>query len=1009
MSQDPLKTPYQQFIHRSKYARWLPEKGRRETWEETVWRYVDYWWNRGVITPSERLALFTAIYNLEVMPSMRALMTAGAALDRDVTAGYNCSFIAVGGSGKDITIEHPDLDQPYILHVGSPIDFDEILYVLMCGTGVGYSVERQYINRLPVVGDSLNRSIYAPTEENFPGVPADELSVFLSAENRIVVADSKCGWASALRILLVELYNGNFDVTWDVSQVRPAGARLKTFGGRASGPEPLLRLFDYCVQLFRAAEGRRLNSIECHGLVCKIADIVVVGGVRRSALLSLSNLSDNRMRHAKTGSWWIENPHFSLANNSVAFTEKPTAGAFMAEWLSLYDSKSGERGIFNRQAATKLQPARRAALGYNEWGTNPCSEIVLRSRQKCNLSEVVVRPSDTQETLFYKIEIAAILGTLQATLTDFRYLSPKWKENCEEERLLGVSLTGIMDHPLLSTVSEESGRLLRGLRDHAVTINQLWADALEINPATAVTCVKPSGTVSQLVDAASGIHPRYAPHYIRTVRADKKDPLAQLMRDQGVPCEDDVMRPDSTWVFSFPVEAPAGSVFRDDRSALEQLELWKHYQLNFCEHKPSCFSAKTRFITDQGLVSFEEVLAGRETAEVKVLNKVGEFVPATVNRFGRQEIWEITLTSGKKSFTLETTADHLWPVTYHHQRWAGWDEKLYQTKSLPIGKQFVSVYQKTDYNSFALEGFLHGVVFGDGTEYNKHRANSHCRVDLCGDKGPDLVPFFEKFGLSATTNKAGNMQSVYRLPNHWKTLPDILEESSEYLRGFIMGWFATDGYVDRKGAAFSISSSRREYLEWLQAAAPKAGIGVSVNLQQGVSGATAYANVRNPEIDRTFYWVCFLKESLSKDFFVRAKHKDRFTVTEQSSKRWKISQVRNTGRLEEVFCVTEPVGHHFVLEGNILTHNCTVYVKEHEWPAVGAWVYDNFDIVSGISFLPHSDHSYQQAPYQEVDELTYKTALAVFPEIDWDQLREEDDQTTGSQEYACVGGACELT
>jgi ribonucleoside-diphosphate reductase alpha chain len=544
-----LPTQYQEYIALSRYARWLPEEGRRETWEETCWRYVNYWKDKGHITDEEGELLFSAISNTEVMPSMRALMTAGEALDRDNVAGFNCSFLAIDRQRA----------------------FDELMYVLMCGTGVGFSVERQFISKLPSVAEEMHES-----------------------DTTIVVSDSKIGWATAFRELISLLYNGKIP-KWDVSKVRKAGAPLKTFGGRASGPEPLDDLFKYSCNLFRNAVGRRLSSIEVHGLVCKIAEIVVVGGVRRSALISLSNLSDDRMRHAKSGQWWSNHPEFALANNSVSYTEKPDGETFMREWLALVESKSGERGIFNREASQRQAEANGRRDGAYAFGTNPCSEIILRDRQFCNLSEVVVRSTDTFEDLKKKVEIAAILGTLQATLTDFRYLSKKWKDNTEEEALLGVSLTGIMDHPILSgtkglidqqhTASLE--QVLQELKEVAIETNKEWADRLGINQSAAITCVKPSGTVSQLVDSASGIHPRYSDYYIRTVRADKKDPLARMMKDAGFPVEDDVMKPDSTYVFSFPMKAPEGSVFRNDRTAIEQLEQWLTYQRHWCEHKPS--------------------------------------------------------------------------------------------------------------------------------------------------------------------------------------------------------------------------------------------------------------------------------------------------------------------------------------------------------------------------------------------------------------------------------------
>jgi ribonucleoside-diphosphate reductase alpha chain len=538
-----LPTLYQDFIHLSRYSRWLEEEGRRETWEETVNRYFNFFDEhlKGMkvkITKEEREELRQAVLNLEIMPSMRSLMTAGEALIRDNTAGYNCSYVAVNRVRA----------------------FDEILYILMCGTGVGFSVEKQFVEKLPTIAEEFTQS-----------------------DTTIIVQDSKAGWAKAYKELVSLLIGGQVP-QWDVSKVRPAGARLKTFGGRASGPKPLEDLFQFTCDTFKRAAGRKLTSIECHDIVCKIAEIVVVGGVRRSALISLSNLSDDRMRNAKTGAWWEANPQRALANNSAVYTERPEIGVFMEEWLSLYNSKSGERGIFNRDATKKTV----ARLGDRrdpnfEFGTNPCSEIILRDRQFCNLTEVVVRAEDTPESLKRKTRLAAILGTWQASLTNFPYLSSEWKKNCEEEALLGVSLTGILDNKMMQNPSSD---LLNALKQEAVSTNKEWAKRLGINPAASITCVKPSGTVSQLVDAASGIHARHAKYYIRTVRADQKDPICKLMVDLGFPHEPCVMKPEHTMVFSFPMKAE-GSITRNDMTAIEQLELWLVYQRNWCEHKPS--------------------------------------------------------------------------------------------------------------------------------------------------------------------------------------------------------------------------------------------------------------------------------------------------------------------------------------------------------------------------------------------------------------------------------------
>ena len=543
-----LPSLYQQFIHLSRYSRWLPEEQRRENWGETVDRYFNFFKEHLMeqhsfsVPPSIMQELHEAVMDLSVMPSMRCLMTAGEALKKENIAGYNCSYVAVNRLGA----------------------FDEILYVLMNGTGVGFSVERQNVNKLPVVAEA-----------------------FYSSDTVITVKDSKLGWAKAYKELIGLLYIGQIP-EWNTSLVRPAGSPLKTFGGRASGAAPLENLFNFTVHVIKNAAGRKLNSVECHDIVCKIAEVVVVGGVRRSALISLSNLSDDRMRHAKSGEWWKANKQRSLANNSAVYTEKPDIGIFMDEWKSLYESKSGERGIFNRQSANNMAEASgRRVIDNYEFGTNPCSEIILRDREFCNLSEVVIRPHDTKKILLKKVRLATIIGTIQSSLTNFRYVSSEWRKNCEEERLLGVSLTGIMDNDLTNGNNSGLDLLLQELKEEAVKTNLEFAKDIGIPQSVAITCVKPSGTVSQLVDAASGIHARHNPYYIRTVRGDKKDPLTKLMVDQGIPAEDDVMNPDNTTVFSFPMEAPSNAVFRTDKTAIEQLELWLMYQKNWCEHKPS--------------------------------------------------------------------------------------------------------------------------------------------------------------------------------------------------------------------------------------------------------------------------------------------------------------------------------------------------------------------------------------------------------------------------------------
>ena len=552
MNKNLLPTDYQTFIATSRYARWLPEEKRRETWTETVDRYID-----NVVKPTiksddpitlELIEEITeAILNLSVMPSMRSLMTAGPAADRDNTCMYNCSYLAVD----------------------DPKSFDEAMFILLCGTGVGFSVERKFIDNLP------------------------EVPKLFDSDTIVVVKDSKEGWAKAFRQILALLWAGEIP-KWNVDKVRPAGSRLKTFGGRASGPAPLVDLFNFSVKTFKEAQGRKLSTLECHDLMCKVGEIVVVGGVRRSAMISLSNLQDDRMRYAKSGEWWDDEAagikrygYRRLANNSVAYTEKPDSMSFMREWMSLIESNSGERGIFNREACKKQVAKNDRRDPEYDFGTNPCSEIILRSMQFCNLTEVVVRATDTVETLKRKVELATILGTIQSTYTKFPYLRKNWQKNTEEERLLGVSLTGIMDNPLLTHKNVGLENTLEHLKEEAVRTNIFWAQKLGIPYSAAITCVKPSGTVSQLVDSSSGIHARHSPYYIRTVRGDNKDPLTQFLIDQGVPSEPDNQKPKETTVFSFPTMSPVGAICTKDLTAIDQLNMWLMYQRHWCEHKPS--------------------------------------------------------------------------------------------------------------------------------------------------------------------------------------------------------------------------------------------------------------------------------------------------------------------------------------------------------------------------------------------------------------------------------------
>ena len=548
MTLNETMTPYQTYIAKSRYARYLDDKGRREHWNETVDRYFDFMEkhlkenNNYTMPPELRQKLAQSVQNLDVVPSMRAIMTAGEALERQNIAGYNCSYLPI----DDVKA------------------FDEAMYILLCGTGVGFSVEQKYVNKLPEIPERLFES-----------------------NTVVAVKDSKEGWAKALRQVLALLYAGEIP-KWDVSAVRPAGARLKTFGGRASGPEPLVELFKYVVARFKTAAGRKLTSLEAHDILCKIGEVVVVGGVRRSAMISLSDLSDDRMAHAKAGNWWDGNGQRALANNSAVYENRPDVGQFMREWSSIYESHSGERGIFNRYAS-ELQAAKNGRRKLNqEWGTNPCSEIILRPYQFCNLSSVIVRSDDTVDRLRDKVAMATILGTFQSTMTHFPYLRKIWQTNTEEERLLGVSMTGILDNPLLNNPdSQELPKLLEELRDVAVATNAEFAANLSIPTSVAITCIKPEGTVSQLTGTASGIHPQHSQYFIRRVRSDNKDPLTDFLKSQGFPSETCVMKPESTTVFSFPMKVAEGALFREDLTAIEHLRLWLLYQRHWCEHKPS--------------------------------------------------------------------------------------------------------------------------------------------------------------------------------------------------------------------------------------------------------------------------------------------------------------------------------------------------------------------------------------------------------------------------------------
>jgi hypothetical protein len=1225
--------------------------------------------------------------------------------------------------------------------------FAECLYVLMCGTGYGFSVEQKYIDQLPEV-PQFNE---------------------IGSEGEYVIEDSKEGWANSVKCLLRALYRGR-DLEMNYSQLRPKGAKLKTMGGRSSGPAPLVSLHSFVRQVFQGAQGRKLTTLECHDILNQIAEIVVVGGVRRSSQISLSDLNDDEMAKAKSG---IYPRRRSMANNSAVYTEKPTAVEFLKEWSLLASSGTGERGIFNLAGARAQAPRRRnsemiagtnpckplnsliltengyitfkqalelkelriidrfgnslkatkpfqtdsnreivrielsngsylystpnhkhmthegdwkrvdeleigewlaygapalypdAATaptsekrydkglmmgwihgdgwfskrkdspGYNvgmcfgvneldvaerferllgvktkpheqkpdtcryftshrtalaealldegmgldksnlewlygkdrdfklgflqalftadgsvrkqnnvelystrrtalevvsnilkefgiyntisvhnyartymakddkirnnsttwkinvyagqfkrigfiskrknalledqtersiyryadyvsvrsierEWDyqdvyditvdssehsfidtgvvTHNCGEIMLRDKGFCNLTEVIVRPEDDLDDLLEKVETATWLGAIQSTFTYFPYLSKEWTENAEEERLLGVSITGQMDNPRVLTPDA-----LGAMKSRALKVARKASKILGINVAASVTCTKPSGSVSQLVNSASGVHARYSPFYIRRYRINGTDPLLALLLDQGMKAtpengerrkdwnaaqkaydEGDGLYADKcrifkvgekwskekvlTWVVSFPVKSPDGAITRQDLSAIKQLEHYKKIQSNWCEHNASCFTGDTRFVSEEGLRRFDEFENGEA---VSVLNGAGKFVPAKVLRLGNQEIYELTLQKGPLKMTIQTTKDHKWPITYKHQRHFGYKQKIYTTDQLPIGKQLNLVVPKEQVDGDE-EGILHGITFGDGTFHKKgHYRDRNCLIALCDDSRV-LKSLYKKKGYTLTERDDINQTRIYGLPGHWKQLP-AQDSSREYVKGFIAGWFAADGHVSKDGKVVTLASVHKEYLEWLQEMAPVAGLAVSTKIQKHKFTKDSYSA-------RDYYYVIsFLKDGLTKDFFVHEKKRSRYKQT-QPSKRWTIKEVRATNRIEPVYCIEEPVDHMFVLEGNILTHNCTVYVKDEEWFEVGNWVYQNWDIVNGLSFLPYDGGKYEQAPFEEITKEKYNELVDAMPKIDYTQLSkfELEDQTEGSKELACAGGVCEI-
>lgn len=939
---DQLPTPYQQYIHLSRYSRYKDDLERRETWPETVERLIQFWRNELQVDEDTLTDIRDAIIHLDVMPSMRSLMTAGPALERDHVAGYNCAYLP---------IEHPRC-------------FDELMYVLLCGTGVGFSVERQYVNKLPEVAEEFHET-----------------------DSTIVVADSKIGWASSFRELISLLYGGKVP-KWDVSRIRPAGARLKTFGGRASGPEPLVDLFQFTIRVFKGAAGRKLTSLECHDIVCKVAEVVVVGGVRRSALISLSNLSDDRMRNAKSGQWWIDNPQRALANNSYTATEKPDFTVFLEEWSSLYESKSGERGVFSRSASQRKAAENGRRDSEASFGTNPCSEIILRPYEFCNLSEVIVRPDDTLADLKRKVKIATILGTMQSTLSDFRYLRKKWKNNCEEERLLGVSLTGICDHPELSdslsggfdilsnsphTVMLEDA--LQELRDVAIETNKEWADRLGINQSTAITCVKPSGTVSQLVNSSSGIHPRFSPYYIRRVRNDKKDPLSQFMIDRGFPYEEDKHNAQA-YVFSFPMKAPEGSVI--NMEAKEQLELWDVYNKNWC------VSGDTKVLTDQGQRNIEDIVG----CNVQVWNgkEFSEVVPFET---GVQNIFRVSFDDGSY---IDMTNNHKL-LTSEGKKELGEcsiGESIYNQNDLPIvvGNW---IDPKTDAYS---QGFYSGDGYSLGNWTLVYPPKYSCITRLVG-----RVRIEETSGRGRywKHKEAGVVDKDY-VPT---------KTTHEYKLNWLAGLIDSDG--NKNGKGFQISSVDRRFL--LNIKIMLTTLGVKCRIQEKPASQFGirpcfYLNVSGKYTNKLLSMG--LKTERVELIGSKRNTKDR---------NLSIVSIEPLGK-DITYCFTENKLGQGVFNG-ILTGQCehkpsmTCYYTDDEFLEIGNWLWNHFDEVSGVSFLPKVDHVYEQAPYEEITEEKFMELLSEMPdEVDWTELGDYEhgeDNTKGSQELACsASGGCEI-
>lgn len=952
-------TPLQRFQQLDKYSRWNYDAGHRETWVQTVDRTVDFLHELadGRITDPEFFHdIKKNILTMQAMPSMRLLATAGPAARRNNISLYSCSYMPV----SDIQV------------------FVEALLISMSGCGVGYSVESKYVCNLPRVQTQSKH------------VPA-----------KMIIEDSTEGWAAALERGLTFWFAGE-DIEFDYSLIRPAGATLRIKGGRASGPGPLRWLLNFAREKILSRQGNVLRPIDAHDIMCAVGEAAVSGGHRRTAMIALFDPDDVEMRLCKSGANLNGNEHRWNANNSMVFDERiqPVDQAQFAHWfLDMADSQRGEPGIFSRSAAINTIPSRRDPS--YALGVNPCGEIYLRPFEFCNLSIAVARADDTFETLREKVKLATRIGTIQSLATNFPGLRNAYKENCEDERLLGVSIAGQMDSAVARDPEVQNILCLV-----AVSENLKLAKTLNINPSAAVTCVKPDGNSSVLLNTSSGVHARWSPYQIRNVQVQIDSPMHKVLRDSGVPLQARYSPTGETTavVASFPLKAPDGAIVREQLSAIEQCEYWKQVKTMWTEHNPSCFTGEQRFITKQGLRTFSSYSDG---SVLEVLGSDGLFRPAVMHHLGEQRIFELIVERSNIRHTIRTTASHLWPITSGNRRFIDSARCYLHTDELINIKDAKNYKLETVNPKFTVRadqiGVLHGIVFGDGSKhYNK--PNSSCFITLCNDpKGADsriLAELFRKAGYKPIEHEDRQQVCIYGLPSSWKDLPGF-DASDEYIKGFITGWFAADGSITKSGGTATISSTHKTALEWLQTIAPRVGLATSTHIKEehsvsGVAPCTSYA-------------LSFVKKTLDPDFFILDKTNK--PTTTRATKYWKIIDVRQTDSIEPVYCVETDGDRLFVLEGNILTHNCTIYYDQNELLELMKWVYENRAIIGGMSFLPNSDVQYEQMPNVEISEEEFNKLISSFPDIDWSKLYayEHEDQTEAAQTLACVSGACELT